>query len=128
METRVRLSKRRKLNSSQPGVSSSALQMPKTRLVVHHRDFTDDELKAQTDRLYMLEHEVEGDDDDDEAEEEEEGGGGPEDEGDKDVIDEMEQDRESTDVDEDDEQTNEVDESRDLFRSEGEYDGLQIMI
>ncbi|CAI2735789.1 unnamed protein product [Schistosoma spindalis] len=64
LETRVRLSKRRKLNQS--GTNVGALQAPKTRLIVHHRDFTDEELKAQTDRLYMLEHDVEGDEEDDE--------------------------------------------------------------
>lgn len=64
LETRVRLSKRRKLNQS--GTNVGALQAPKTRLIVHHRDFTDEELKAQTDRLYMLEHDVEGDEDDEE--------------------------------------------------------------
>ncbi|CAH8633924.1 unnamed protein product [Schistosoma mattheei] len=65
LETRVRLSKRRKLNQS--GTNVGALQAPKTRLIVHHRDFTDEELKAQTDRLYMLEHDVEGDEEDDEG-------------------------------------------------------------
>ncbi|CAH8641818.1 unnamed protein product [Heterobilharzia americana] len=64
LETRVRLSKRRKLNQS--GTNVGTLQNPKTRLVVHHRDFTDEELKAQTDRLYMLEHDIEGDEEDDE--------------------------------------------------------------
>ncbi|TPP65836.1 RNA polymerase II-associated factor 1 [Fasciola gigantica] len=70
LETRVRLSKRRKVNPSGSfvtgGGGAGGLPAPKTRLIVHHRDFTDDELKAQTDRLYMLEHDVEGDDDDDE--------------------------------------------------------------
>ncbi|KAH8866941.1 RNA polymerase II-associated factor 1 isoform 1 [Schistosoma japonicum] len=64
LETRVRLSKRRKLNQS--GTNVGVLQAPKTRLIVHHRDFTDEELKAQTDRLYMLEHDVEGDEDEEE--------------------------------------------------------------
>lgn len=76
LETRVRLSKRRKLNPSGSfvtGGGAGGLPAPKTRLIVHHRDFTDDELKAQTDRLYMLEHDIEGDEDD-----EEDGEGGEE--------------------------------------------------
>ncbi|XP_018655001.1 putative procollagen-lysine,2-oxoglutarate 5-dioxygenase [Schistosoma mansoni] len=52
LETRVRLSKRRKLNQS--GTNVGALQAPKTRLIVHHRDFTDEELKAQTDHVLVL--------------------------------------------------------------------------
>ncbi|OON13566.1 Paf1, partial [Opisthorchis viverrini] len=56
LETRVRLSKRRKLTQSgsfMTGGGGGALPAPKTRLIVHHRDFTDEELKAQTDRLYI---------------------------------------------------------------------------
>ncbi|CAH8568792.1 unnamed protein product [Schistosoma turkestanicum] len=76
LETRVRLSKRRKLNQS--GTNLGALQAPKTRLIVHHRDFTDEELKAQTDRLYMLEHDIEGDEEEEEGDEEEENADGDE--------------------------------------------------
>ncbi|KAG5443697.1 RNA polymerase-associated factor [Clonorchis sinensis] len=78
LETRVRLSKRRKLTQSGSfmtggGGGGGALPAPKTRLIVHHRDFTDEELKAQTDRLYMLEHDVEDEEEEDEDEEEEDG-------------------------------------------------------
>ncbi|KAF8567900.1 hypothetical protein P879_04592 [Paragonimus westermani] len=77
LETRVRLSKRRKLTQSGSfvtGGGGGVPSAPKTRLIVHHRDFTDDELKAQTDRLYMLEHDIEGDDEDEDADEGEEEG------------------------------------------------------
>ncbi|VDL99182.1 unnamed protein product [Schistocephalus solidus] len=73
LETRVRLSKRRKLQQQLPGFGGERRQphsQTKTRLIVQHRDFTDDELNAQAARLQMLEHdsETEG-----EEEEEEEG-------------------------------------------------------
>ncbi|KAL5970604.1 hypothetical protein TSMEX_001663 [Taenia solium] len=69
LETRVRLSKRRKAQSSFGGGSMAPPQPPsKMRLVVQHRDFTYEELQAQTARLDMLKHESE----DEEEEEEEE--------------------------------------------------------
>ncbi|TGZ64201.1 hypothetical protein CRM22_006484 [Opisthorchis felineus] len=77
LETRVRLSKRRKLTQSgsfMTGGGGGALPAPKTRLIVHHRDFTDEELKAQTDRLYMLEHDIEEEDEEEDEDEEEEDG------------------------------------------------------
>ncbi|KAF5396708.1 RNA polymerase II-associated factor 1, partial [Paragonimus heterotremus] len=95
LETRVRLSKRRKLTQSGSFVTgggaggSGVPPAPKTRLIVHHRDFTDDELKAQTDRLYMLEHDIEGDDEDDGVEEGDEEGDeadGGDEEGEDDVV------------------------------------------
>lgn len=65
----MRLSKRRKVQSSFGGGSIAPLQPPsKMRLVVQHRDFTYEELQAQTGRLDMLKHESE-----DEEEEEEVG-------------------------------------------------------
>ncbi|KAL3318123.1 Procollagen-lysine,2-oxoglutarate 5-dioxygenase 2 [Cichlidogyrus casuarinus] len=68
LETRVRLSKRRKIMShTVAGAPQIQAPLGKTRLVVQHRDFTEDEFKAQTMRLYMLEHE-----DVEEASEEEE--------------------------------------------------------
>ncbi|CAH8664402.1 unnamed protein product [Dicrocoelium dendriticum] len=69
LETRVRLSKRRKLaHSGTFSTAGGAPSAPMTRLIVHHRDFTDEELKAQTDRLYMLEHDVEEEEEEDEDE------------------------------------------------------------
>lgn len=76
LETRVRLSKRRKLNQSGQFAAGGAVGgsgAPKTRLIVHHRDFTDDELKAQTDRLYMLEHELEEEEEEEDGDDAEEG-------------------------------------------------------
>lgn len=73
LETRVRLSKRRKM---QPGLPGGAPTMPvqpsKMRLVVQHRDFTYEELQAQTARLDMLKHESEDEEEEEEADDQEE--------------------------------------------------------
>ncbi|VDD79318.1 unnamed protein product [Mesocestoides corti] len=74
LETRVRLSKRRKLQSSFGGTSTAALQPPsKMRLIVQHRDFTYEELQAQTARLDMLKHESEDEEEEEQAQNQEEG-------------------------------------------------------
>nr|VZI05913.1 unnamed protein product [Spirometra erinaceieuropaei] len=74
LETRVRLSKRRKLQQQLPGFGGERMQphsQTKTRLIVQHRDFTDDELNAQAARLQMLEHDSETEGEEEEEEEEE---------------------------------------------------------
>ncbi|EUB64024.1 RNA polymerase II-associated factor 1 -like protein [Echinococcus granulosus] len=71
LETRVRLSKRRKVQSSFGGGPMAPPQPPsKMRLVVQHRDFTYEELQAQTARLDMLKHESEDEEEEEEAEQE----------------------------------------------------------
>ncbi|VDM30887.1 unnamed protein product [Hydatigera taeniaeformis] len=70
LETRVRLSKRRKMQSNFGSGPMAPSQPPsRMRLVVQHRDFTYEELQAQTARLDMLKHESE-DEEEEEAEQE----------------------------------------------------------
>ncbi len=76
LETRVRLSKRRKTTQGGYGTGMPPQQQTSgMRLVVTHRDFTDEEFQAQAARIEMLKHESE-----DEAEEEEETAAAPEEE------------------------------------------------
>lgn len=74
LETRVRLSKRRKINSDINTAPSSRADAGRVRLVVKHRETNDEETQAQLERLEMLKHESELEE---EAEDEEfeEGGG-----------------------------------------------------
>ncbi|CAI9741817.1 RNA polymerase II-associated factor 1 homolog [Octopus vulgaris] len=72
LETRVRLSKRRK-------TGAGAAQVAKSRLIVKHRDLYDKEITAQNVRLTMLEPQQE--EEEEEEEDEEEGSGKEEEEG-----------------------------------------------